>query len=259
LLGGRVRYAQPATGFRSGIEPVLLAAAIPAQPGETVLEAGSGAGAGLLCLAHRVPGFFGLGIERDSSLVALAADNAAANGCASLRFSAADLLDPAAAAGFNHPFANPFKAGSDHPFVNPSKAGFDHAFANPPYHPRGGTASPDAQREAAKRGGADLLAAWCRAMVALLRPRGTLTLILPAAVFASAAAALQASGCGGLILFPLWPRPGKAAKLVLVQARRHSRGPDRLAPGLVLHDGQGFAPAAEAVLRDGAALTLDRG
>ena len=56
LLGGRVSYAQPREGFRSGIEPVLLAAAIPARPGEHVLEGGSGAGAALLCLAARVPG-----------------------------------------------------------------------------------------------------------------------------------------------------------------------------------------------------------
>ncbi len=80
LLGGRVRYAQPKAGFRSGIEPVLLAAAIPARPGEHVLEAGTGAGAGLLCLAARVPGLTGVGIERDPGLTAIAAANGVANG-----------------------------------------------------------------------------------------------------------------------------------------------------------------------------------
>jgi tRNA1Val (adenine37-N6)-methyltransferase len=45
LLGGRIRYRQPDTGFRSGLEPVLLAASVPARPGEHVLEAGTGAGA----------------------------------------------------------------------------------------------------------------------------------------------------------------------------------------------------------------------
>ena len=45
-LGGRVSYAQPREGFRSGIEPVLLAAAIPARAGDRVLEGGTGAGAG---------------------------------------------------------------------------------------------------------------------------------------------------------------------------------------------------------------------
>ena len=81
----------PGAGFRSGIEPVLLAAAIPARPGARVLEGGSGAGAALLCLAARVPGVHGLGIEQDPALVALARQNAAANGWPDLRFMAADI------------------------------------------------------------------------------------------------------------------------------------------------------------------------
>jgi tRNA1(Val) A37 N6-methylase TrmN6 len=232
LLGGRVRHAQPAAGFRSGIEPVLLAAAIQARPGETVLEAGSGAGAGLLCLAGRVPGIAGLGIERDADLAAIAAANAAANGFDGLRFRAADLL------------------------AGPIGGGFHHAFANPPYHPDSFTASPDARRRAAKGAAPGLLAAWCGALAAALRPRGTLTLILPAARFAQATAALRAAGCGGLTLFPLWPRAGMPAKLVLLAGRRDSRASDRVATGLVLHAAEGgFTAAAAAILRDGAALT----
>ncbi len=233
LLGGRVRHAQPASGFRSGIEPVLLAAAIPARPGETVLEAGSGAGAGLLCLAGRVPGIVGLGIERDAALVAIATANAAANGFDGLRFRAGDVL------------------------AGPIGGGFHHAFANPPYHLDSGTASPDARRRVAKGAEQGLLAAWCGALAAALRPRGTLTLILPAARFAQATAGLHAAGCGGLTLFPLWPRAGVPAKLVLLAGRRDSRSPDRVATGLALHaaDG-GFTAAAAAILRDGAALTI---
>ena len=41
LLGGRVTILQPAGGYRTAIDPVLLAAAVPAQPGETVLDAAS--------------------------------------------------------------------------------------------------------------------------------------------------------------------------------------------------------------------------
>ena len=73
LLGGRVSYAQPARGFRSGIEPVLLAAAIPARPGERILEGGSGAGAALLCLAARVGQVQGVGIEQDPALASIGA------------------------------------------------------------------------------------------------------------------------------------------------------------------------------------------
>ena len=71
LLGGRVPYCQPAQGHRSGIEPVLLAASIPARAGARVLEGGSGAGAGLLCLAARVPDISGLGLEVDNRQLVL--------------------------------------------------------------------------------------------------------------------------------------------------------------------------------------------
>ena len=35
-----MRYVQPRRGFRSSLEPVLLAAAIPARSGQRVLEGG---------------------------------------------------------------------------------------------------------------------------------------------------------------------------------------------------------------------------
>lgn len=234
LLGGRVRYAQPREGFRSGIEPVLLAASVPACAGQRVLEAGSGAGAALLCLAARVAGISGVGVERDAALVGLAARNAAANGWADLAFMAADIADMSALGRF------------------------DHCFANPPYHPAGGTASPDAARDVARRAGPDLFAAWAASMGRLLRPRGTLTWIVSAAVVPACVVALTAAACTPTALLPLWPHDGGvAAKLVLLRAVKGGRGGFRLLPGLVLHArGGGFTPAAEAILRHGEALVL---
>ncbi|MBW4090929.1 MAG: methyltransferase domain-containing protein [Proteobacteria bacterium] len=231
LLGGRVQYAQPRTGFRSGIEPVLLAAWIPARAGEHVLEAGSGAGAALLCLAARVPGVRGTGLERAPELVALATHNARANGFGALSFQAGDVLaaDPAGP--------------------------FDHACANPPYHPDGGPASPVPAREAAKRGGPGGLAAWTAALARRVRPGGSVSLVLTAAGVPEVVAAMAAAGIGGISLLALWPKPERAAKLVLLRGVKGGRGPFRLLPGLVLHHpAGGFTPAAEAVLRDGAAL-----
>ena len=58
---------------------------------------------------------------------------------------------------------------------------------------------------------------------------------------------------------PLWPKAGRAAKRVIVRARRGSRAPLRLLPGLVLHEADGrYTRAAEDVLRRGAALSLSR-
>ncbi|HET6185258.1 MAG TPA: SAM-dependent methyltransferase [Acetobacteraceae bacterium] len=233
LLGGRVRYRQPARGFRSGIEPVLLAAAVPAAPGAHVLEGGSGAGAGLLCLAARVPLGAGLGIERDPELASLAARNALINGFGRLAFRAADLLAWRA------------------------DAPFDHAFANPPYHPASGTAARDAARAAAKQAAPGLIAAWVEALGRALRPGGTLTLILPPAQLDQAFAGCAAARCAPAALLPLWPKEGRDAKLVLLRAVRAGRGRLALRPGLVLHRDDGrFTEAAEAVLRGGGPLAF---
>jgi tRNA1(Val) A37 N6-methylase TrmN6 len=231
LLGGRVTYAQPRDGFRSGIEPVLLAASIPARPDQRVLEAGSGAGAALLCLAARVVDVSGVGVERDPALVAVAARNAAANGYDGLTFVAADIADP------------------------PEIGLFDHAFANPPYHAATGSTSPNPDRDAARRAPPGLFPVWATKMGQLLRPRGTVTWIVTAAALPACLAALAMAGCAPSALLPLWPRSGQDAKLVLLRGIKGGRGSFRVLPGLVLHAGAGdFTPDAEAILRHGSAL-----
>ena len=233
LLGGRVHYAQPRLGFRSGIEPVLLAASVPVLPGERVLEGGAGAGAALLCLAARLPGLHGVGIERDAALVALAEQNAAANHWPGLCFQTGDMASA------------------------PDLGMFDHAFANPPYHSARGTPSPDPSRQEAKRGTEDLLAIWAAALGRRLRPGGTLTFILPAALLPRATVAFAAAHCQPVAMLPLWPKFGTAAKLVLLRGIKGSKSPFRVLPGLVLHNvASGFTPQAEAILRDGLRLNL---
>lgn len=233
LLAGRVRYAQPRCGFRSGIEPVLLGASIPARAGDSILEAGSGAGAMLLCLAARVAGIRGLGIEQDPALVALARQNAAANGWPDLHFMAADIAS-----------------------LPPGDA-FDHACANPPYHGTAGTPSPDASRRIAKRATEGTLTLWATVLARRLRPRGTLTFILTAAALPAAVAAFTAAGCAPTAMLPLWPKPGRPAKLLLLRGIKGSRAPFRVLPGMLLHAPTGaFTTEADAILRGGAPLAL---
>jgi tRNA1Val (adenine37-N6)-methyltransferase len=232
LLGGLVRYAQPRGGFRSGIEPVLLAAAVPARPGQRVLEAGSGAGAALLCLAARVVGINGVGVECDPALVALAARNAADNSRHELTFHAADIMDA------------------------PDIGLFHHGFANPPYHPTLSTASPAPSRDLARRMRPDLFAGWAASMGRRLRPRGTLTWIVTAAVLPACIAAFAAAGCAPSAVLPLWPRVGREAKLVVLQGVKGGRGGFRVLPGLVLHADIGFTHAAEMIFRHGAGLGI---
>ena len=229
ILGGRVKLLQPRGGFRAALDPVLLAAFIPARRGEAVLELGCGSGAAFLCLNARVPGLQITAVDLADDLVDLALRNARLN-LVPADIHAADARDLRLPAPIHH------------------------AFANPPYW-SGGTPSPVAERRRAAHEDAPL-GDWVQAMARPLRHKGTLTLVLPAARFAEAAAALREAGCGAIRLLPLWPRPGLAAKRILIQGRRGGLGPDEVLPGLVLHEGDGsYTAAAQAVLRDAAALT----
>jgi tRNA1Val (adenine37-N6)-methyltransferase len=234
LLGGRVFYRQPATGFRSGIEPVLLAATIPARAGEHVLEAGTGAGAALLCLSARVPGVRATGVEIDPAMAELALANARANGFSDIEV-VADRIETASL-----------------------PRGFDHVIANPPYHPAGGSASPDAARETAKRGSDVLIRDWVARLGDVLRTRGSLTLIAPSGLVPACLAAMAASRCPCTAIFPLWPKTGRPAKLVLLRGVKDARMPMRLMPGMVLHQPDGsFSDHARAILEAATALPID--
>lgn len=239
LLGGRVRLAQPATGYRVGIDAVLLAAAIPAVSGDKVLDVGTGAGAAALCLAVRVAGVTVTGIDRDRELVRLAADNARATGVGDrVRFFAGDLRQP------------PMRL---------APASFDHVMANPPFVAAGtGTEPPERGKAAATIEDGARLDDWLRFCVMMAAAKGTVTLIHRADRLDAVLAAV-AGRLGGVVVFPLWPggEGRKAAKRVLVRAQKGSRAPLRLMPGLVLHAADGrFTAEAEAVLREAGALRL---
>jgi len=228
LLGGRLRYRQPQDGYRTGIEPVLLAASVPARPGDRVVEAGTGAGAGLLCLAARVGGIRGTGVEIDPEMAELARVNCAANGFAGLTIRTGDVMS----------------------FALPEA---DHVLANPPWFDERSTASPVARRRRAKQEAPGGLEQWIAAMAGALVPDGSLTLIVPTPLVGRAIAACETVGLELARHHALLPKRGREAKLNVLQARR---GAARLVTTCtVLHEECGaFTPAVEAVLREGAAL-----
>jgi tRNA1(Val) A37 N6-methylase TrmN6 len=245
FLGGRLRLLQPATGYRAGIDGVLLAATVEARPGAQVLDAGSGVGVVGLCVAQRLPDVRVTLVERDGGLAALARRNVERNGFAArIRVVEADILRPlgetaelAAAAGT-----------------------FDEVVANPPFHIEGrGTAAGDPVKAGANAMPAGALDRWLRFMAALARPGARIALIHRTEALPEVLSAL-AGRFGGAVVVPLHPREGEAALRVLVRAVKGSRAPLELRPGLVLHGAEGsFRPRIAAILRDGAALPLRGG
>ncbi len=220
FLDGRLIVRQPVKGFRAGLDAVMLAAAVEAKAGETLLELGAGAGTASLCLAARVGDCAITGIEIDPALVELANANAAANGMeARVHFIRGNALDP-------------------------PKQDFDHVFANPPFHE--GERSPDEMRARALQDEGHL-ADWLRAGLRRTKSNGTFTAILSASRLGEA---LNAVPHRGAQVIPLWPRAGEEAKRAILRIRKGSRARLSFLHGLVLHLADGrYTREAEAVLR----------
>lgn len=240
FLGGRIRLRQPRTGYRAGVDPVLLAASVPARSGQSVLELGTGTGAALLCLMARVPGLEGVGLERDAQLAALAAENAASNGIAA-HIVEADL----------QAMPEELRARS-----------FDHVLANPPFFDRsGGSPAQEATREGG-RGEETPLSAWTEAGIRRLKPGGVLGIIQRIERLPELLVCLDRR-LGDITVLPFSARQGRQAKLFILQAKKGARGPFRLLPPFVLHsgpahvaDGDDYTPQATSILRDAAPLDL---
>jgi len=237
LLGGRVRLRQPVAGFRAAIDPVFLAAAVPAAAGESVLDLGCGVGAAALCLLARQAGVRVTGLEIQADAVRLAHENAHLNGVA-------DRFLPITGDIVRLP-----------PRLAPGS--FHHVMCNPPHLPRAtGTASANPSRETAKGEGAAGLADWIAVAMAMVRPRGSVSVVHRADRLEALLAGF-AGRAGDIVIYPLWPGGDKPAKRIIIRARKDIASPTRLCAGMVLHDPDGgFTAAATAVLRDAAALDI---
>jgi tRNA1(Val) A37 N6-methylase TrmN6 len=244
FLGGRLRILQPATGYRAGIDGVLLAATVGPESGPQMLDVGSGVGIVGLCIAHRLPDVRITMIERDEQLAALARRNVERNGFADrVRVVGADILRPLGEA----------------PELAATAGRFDQVLANPPFHVEGhGTAAGDPVKAGANAMPAGALDRWLRFMAAMTRPGGRVTLVHRAEALPELLSALTGR-FGGPVVVPLHPREDEPALRVLVSAIKGSRAPLQLQPGVVLHNGDNsFRPRIAAVLHDGAGLPLRR-
>ncbi|RBI77048.1 methyltransferase [Roseovarius sp. TE539] len=239
FLGGRISLSQPRKGYRAGIDPVLLAAAVPARTGQTVLDLGCGAGAAALCLAARVPGLDLAGLELQPFYADLARRNAKRNDIA-MEVVTGDLAEM--------------------PQVLKQRR-FDHVVANPPYLDRAaGTTAHDAGRESALAGPTPLHDWMCAAARRTL-PGGHVSVIQRAERLPDLMAAVSAAGLGSFEILPVLARRGRAARLVLLRTRKGGRAAPRLLDAWVLHDGEthdgdrdDYTAQTTAILRDGAAL-----
>ena len=238
MLGGRVRLLQPVDGYRAGTDPVVLAAAVAAKPGQSVLELGCGAAPGLCCLGARVPGVRLAGLELQPGYADLARQNLARNGLEGTVWIG-DLGTP----------PSEMKALS-----------FDHVFANPPYFEAGKRVVADGSDREIALAGDTPLAEWVICAAKRLKPRGYATFIQRAERLPELLSAMSGR-LGAVELLPLLPREGRPPRLILVRGRKDGRAPFRFHAGQVIHagprheePGNHYTDRFERVMMQGAAL-----
>lgn len=258
FLGGKVEAVQPKRGHhRSGLEAVLLSAALEPQFAGTVVDLGAGVGVAGMAIAARCSGAGVVLVERDAEAIACAREalTRPANRAFSGRVSivATDIATPETervAAGLGRAFA-------------------DAVVVNPPFHQREeGTSSPNIARASAHILAESGLDPWCRAAASALKPEGRLVVIFRADRLDALLAALSGR-FGDTAILPIHPRANEPAHRVLIAAVKGSRAGSRILPALVLHPeaGSTYVPEVERILRHGASLaeahppwaSIDRG
>ncbi|MDQ0391638.1 tRNA1(Val) (adenine(37)-N6)-methyltransferase [Labrys monachus] len=233
FLGGRLTLLQPEKGHRAGTDAVLLAASAAPKPGETLFDLGAGVGAAGLAVAIRAPECRIRLVEIVAEIEELADANIRENGLgAHVAAMRADVTAPLLQEGPMQP------------------SGADYVIMNPPFHLEGTVrAPPSAYRGTAHIHGPEGDEAWIRCAHALLRSKGTLTIIHRADALPRLLAALDRR-FGDIRIKPVLPRMDEPAGRILLRAVKDSRAPLVLLPPLVLHGADGaFTPEAQALHR----------
>lgn len=227
FLGNRLQIHQPVQGYRAAIDPVFLAALVPAKNGERILEVGGGVGVASCCLAMRLPDIHLTGVELFPELATLAERNHKRNG-----FSYQSIVGDV----------------RDLPYLG----AFDHVMSNPPFGAKGKERlSPIPFKSHAHTESSVTLKAWIHFCLKHLKPKGTLSLIFKTGRLNELLVYLEAQ-IGDIQLIPLWPKEQTPSKRILLRGRKQSRGALTLMPGLILHHEDGsYTPAAEKILKQG--------
>jgi tRNA1Val (adenine37-N6)-methyltransferase len=230
ICGGAVRLVQRERGYRFNLDPLLLAHfAAKEPPRGPAIDLGTGSAVIPLVLARKFGWERLTGLELQPSLYALARRNVEINGCQrAVSLALGDLRC------------------TQRMFP---REGFAHVLSNPPYRsPARGWTNPDEEKAVARHELHCRLEDVARAARWLLRERGALHVVYPAARLGELMSALRAERLEPRRLRLVHPRPGSPARLALLTAHKGTAPELTVLPPLMLHQGECFSPEVQRML-----------
>ena len=220
LLGERVKVIQKKKGYRFSLDPLLLAGFVSIGPEESVIDIGTGSGVIPLLLAADSRGKSITGVEFQEELVEMAGRSIEYSGCAErISILHCDFRD----------LPGRFAPES-----------FDIVISNPPYRKLGsGRVNPDEQRAVARHEIAMTLEDLVKVSGYLVRPKGRVAYIYPAARLIDLLACQRNYRLEPKQIRLVHPKQGEEANLVLVESRPEGGSELRIHPPLYVYTGKG--------------------
>jgi tRNA1(Val) A37 N6-methylase TrmN6 len=237
ILGGRVTLHQPKKGYRVAVDTPLLAAMVPAQAGDHVLDMGCGTGGLSLCLHARVKYLNISGFDINNDYLHLAKQSLADNDVVNkVRFLQGDVANPP---------------------TELIRQSFDYVISNPPFFDeKAYFSSPNAQKSTAHA--MDEITPWINAAADFLKPEGQFFVIFPynRRDYLYSALATRFSEATEIIIHPKADfEPNR-----VIFAAKQDKNADFLIKStkkLILHKNEGgYTDEAEAVLRHAQAISI---
>lgn len=218
-LGG-LRILQKQEGFRFCTDAVILADFARIAPSDAVVDFGTGTGILPLLLIGRGKGARFEALELQANLADMARRTMVINGLSDRVTVRALPVERAAEA------------------IAPGT--IDAVICNPPYAlPGAASVSANPARALARQQAGSGLAAWFGAAYRLLRGRGRLSMVYPAAQLLSAMTVLQSAGLEPKRYRLVYPTPHKPASLALIEAVKSAKPTLHPEPPLILRDNGG--------------------
>ena len=228
FLGGKIKLHQG--DYKATSDAVLLASAVPAKSGETILDVGCGNGAVALCIMARVLGLKATGLEIQPQMADLARQNALLN---KMDFEVVE-------------------GDVSNPPLEWRERQFHHVVTNPPYFTEDMVRQNEVTAKAHKV--QTPLSTWLDFCIKKVRAKGTLTIIHRTEAVPEILSVLH-KRMGKITLVPLWPKKNVPPKRVIIQATMNSNAPFQIHTGFILHNSDDTRPEAiEDIMRNAKAL-----